>query len=68
MPNGKMQCPGIRCVILIQTLLKVLKERRQYKENEIAMNLPVSFIYGKLIRSIGLFWLLRDYFGYFGYS
>jgi hypothetical protein len=32
MPNGKMQCPGIRCVILIQTLLKVLKERRQYKE------------------------------------
>ena len=34
MLNGKMQCPGIRCAILVQsqTLLKVLKERRQYKE------------------------------------
>ena len=32
MPNGKMQCPGIKCVILIQTLLTVLTERRQYKE------------------------------------
>ena len=33
MLNGKMQCPGIKCVILIQTLLTVLKERKQYKEN-----------------------------------
>ena len=34
MLNGKMQCPGIKCVILLQTLLlKVLKERGQYKKN-----------------------------------